>query len=251
MKKLMVGVMMVFAANAATADTKYTTDDFFRYSLDTETKTATLVNRKTEASPTAVDIVKIEYSGETYTVTAIGKKAFQDCGTLTSVSLPNVKEIPVNAFSNCTSLAFVLLPKVSSIGENAFFNCPNLKHVVLPLEMKDKVEGTELSSEVVSYVLPKEVQVVGADEVAVKLTELQAAKAEMVKVEGGVVTLGVSVCSNANCQAESKSWGKVKFTKDDLDVNEDGTQIIIRIPVDSQQGFMILQSGDAKVEPVQ
>ena len=250
MKKLMVGVMMVFAANAATAASGGKVDGF-TYVFYSDTKTATLAGLKESPSSLVIDINEVEYNGVTYSVTAIGKKVFQDCDTLTSVSLQNVKEIPANAFSNCTSLAFVLLPKVTSIGENAFFNCPNLAQVVLPLEMKDKVEGTELSSEVVSYVLPKEVQVVGADEVAVKLTELQAAKAETVKVEGGVVTLGVSVCSNANCQAESKGWGKVKFTKDDLDVNEDGTQIIIRIPVDSQQGFMILQSGDAKVEPVQ
>ncbi len=44
----------------------------------------------------------IKYEGDTYSVTAIGEKAFYDCNNLTSVTLPNsVTSFGNNAFSGC------------------------------------------------------------------------------------------------------------------------------------------------------
>ena len=45
--------------------------------------------------------------------------------------------------------------------------------------------------------------------------------------------------------AETKSWQPVELKDENVKV-ENG-KIVITIPVDSQSGFMILQSGDASV----
>ena len=94
-------------------------------------------------------------------------------------------------------------------------------------------------------VVPADAQVVQEGEIAVKKTELQAAKAEAISVSNGVVTLGVNVCSNANFTAETKTWAPVELKSENVEV-KDG-KIVISIPVGDKSGFMILQSGDANV----
>ena len=55
-----------------------------------------------------------------------------------------------------------------------------------------------------------------------------------------------AVRTNGDLTAEHKSWGRVKFadtTK--VGLSEDGTEIVIPVPANAQQGFMILESGTA------
>ena len=94
-------------------------------------------------------------------------------------------------------------------------------------------------------VVSKDAQVVKEGEIAVTKESLQAAKAEAVTVADGVVSLGVTVNTNGDLTAETKSWQPVELKQENVKV-ENG-KIVISIPVDSQSGFMILQSGDAKV----
>ena len=108
-------------------------------------------------------------------------------------------------------------------------------------------QGADYASACKAYGLTQQEmpQVVKEGEVAVKQTELQAAKAEAVSIADGVVSLAVGVCTNGNFTAETKSWAPVELKPENVKV-ENG-KIVISIPVDSQSGFMILQSGDAKV----
>ena len=87
--------------------------------------------------------------------------------------------------------------------------------------------------------------VIPDDKVLVAKEELQAAKAEAVTVADGVVSLGVTVNTNGNFTAETKSWQPVELKSENVKV-ENG-KIVISIPVGDKSGFMILQSGDAKV----
>jgi hypothetical protein len=66
----------------------------------------------------------VEYDGETYTVTAIASCAFQYCGGLTSVTIPNsVISIGNEAFEDCKKLTSIHIPaSVTSIGVGAFWN---------------------------------------------------------------------------------------------------------------------------------
>ncbi len=66
--------------------------------------------------------------------TSIGRYAFYDCSSLTSIEIPNsVTSIGDNAFCYCRSLASVKIPNsVTSIGESALYDCSSLTSITLP-----------------------------------------------------------------------------------------------------------------------
>lgn len=69
-----------------------------------------------------------------YDVTEIGSGAFQDCTSLTSVTIPSsVTRIGENAFCNCTALSSVAIGnKETIIGLGAFLGCSSLKSMTYP-----------------------------------------------------------------------------------------------------------------------
>ena len=71
-------------------------------------------------------------------VTSIGESAFQSCGELTSITIPNsVTSINDYAFYYCTSLTSITIPdSVTSIGFGAFWCCSSLKSIVIPDSVK-------------------------------------------------------------------------------------------------------------------
>ena len=85
----------------------------------------------------------IVYKSVTYTVTGIGREAFRDCSSLTSVIIPNsVTSIGWGAFGNCGSLASVTLPDgVISIGDYAFADCSGLTFITIPNSVESIGEG--------------------------------------------------------------------------------------------------------------
>ena len=67
------------------------------------------------------------------TVTTIGKSAFFDCDSLTSIIIPNsVTSIEEAAFFDCDSLTNITLPTITSIGTNTFGDCSNLTSITIP-----------------------------------------------------------------------------------------------------------------------
>jgi hypothetical protein len=61
-------------------------------------------------------------------VTSLGYLAFQNCTSLTSVTIPSsITNIPSSTFNNCTGLTLMSIPaSVNSIGSSAFYNCSAL-----------------------------------------------------------------------------------------------------------------------------
>jgi hypothetical protein len=77
---------------------------------------------------------EVTYDGTVYVVLALGERAFSDCSSLASVSIPSsVTTIEMCAFANCSSLASVSIPSsVTTIGYQAFFGCSSLASVSIP-----------------------------------------------------------------------------------------------------------------------
>ncbi len=75
----------------------------------------------------------VTYNGTTYPVTSIGKFAFYNCNSLTSVTIPNsVTSIGVSAFESCSGLMSVTIPNsVTFIGNEAFYYCSGLTSVTI------------------------------------------------------------------------------------------------------------------------
>ena len=59
-------------------------------------------------------------------VTAIGRHAFANCSSLTSVNFPNVTTIQSHAFFNCKELNTISFPNAASISGSAFYGCSSL-----------------------------------------------------------------------------------------------------------------------------
>ena len=82
--------------------------------------------------------------------------------------------------------------------------------------------------------------------IAVSKTELEAAGAATLTIVDGTAYVGVSVRTNGDITAEHKSWGRVKFDQDvKVGLSEDGTELVIPVPANAEQGFMVLESGTA------
>lgn len=75
----------------------------------------------------------VTYNGATYTVTAIGRSAFDDC-FLTSIILPNsIISIGEAAFILCSYLTNIEIPNsVTTIGQDAFRDCTSLTSITIP-----------------------------------------------------------------------------------------------------------------------
>lgn len=67
-------------------------------------------------------------------VTSIGPYAFQDCYSLTSITIPEgVTSIGDSAFGDCYSLTNITIPEgVASIGDSAFLWCYSLTSITIP-----------------------------------------------------------------------------------------------------------------------
>ncbi|MBR5060523.1 MAG: C10 family peptidase [Prevotella sp.] len=69
----------------------------------------------------------------------IGRRMFQDCSSLSIITLPkNTKKVDGYAFYGCTLLKQIRLPEtVEEVGENPFFNCPSLERIEAPKIFSD------------------------------------------------------------------------------------------------------------------
>ena len=92
----------------------------------------------------------------------IGKYAFCDCSSLTSVIIPSsVTEIGEYAFYNCISLKSVNIPSsVTEIGEYAFGDC-SLTSVNIPSSVTEIGDGAFWGCSLTSVIIPSSVTEIG------------------------------------------------------------------------------------------
>ena len=121
-KQLLLLVMMLLPMMAMAFDAKI--DDVY-YNLNTELKTAEVTFATFTGGNYSGEITipkEVIYGDITYSVTAIGERAFSACYNLTSVFIPNsVVSIGNRAFKDCSSLTTIAIPSsVSFINDYAF-----------------------------------------------------------------------------------------------------------------------------------
>ena len=85
-----------------------------------------------------------ETSNTWYKVIGIDEHAFNDCTSLSKITIPDsVTFIGYCAFYNCTSLTEITIPEsVTSIGGEAFMKCTNLAKIALPSSVTSINEQT-------------------------------------------------------------------------------------------------------------
>ena len=76
---------------------------------------------------------EIIHQSNTYTVIAIGEKAFKNCMGLTSIIIPNtITSIGSYAFEECTGLTYIVIPNsIITIGTSAFQDCTTLTAITI------------------------------------------------------------------------------------------------------------------------
>ena len=100
-------------------------DGSLKYKISIGVATVTGYNGEPE---TVTIPATITVDGKEYLVTSIGSSAFNECGSLTSVTIPNsVTIIESSAFARCEKLTSVNIPaSVKYIGDTPFFRCSSL-----------------------------------------------------------------------------------------------------------------------------
>ena len=127
-----------------------------KYRLDEETMTAEVIAKRNGYEGDIIIPETIVSNRASYLVTSIGKNAFFDCKSLTSITLPDsVKSIGFGAFMSCESLSKITLPdNVKSIESNAFYRCESLTEITIPNSVKSlgyEVFNNCISLEAITY----------------------------------------------------------------------------------------------------
>ena len=115
-----------FAPKAEAANKTY---GIYTYEVSSDNKVTI-----TGCDKSAKGAITIPYKIDGKSVTSIGDEAFEDCISLTSITIPNsVTSIGDGAFLECTGLTSITIPNsVTSIGNWAFLGCTGLTSITIP-----------------------------------------------------------------------------------------------------------------------
>lgn len=156
MKKLLLSVLLMLLPLLASADPVEINGIWYYLTIKTKEAEVTRNPNVSSSYSGSIEIPKsVTYYNEEYSVTTIGKYAFNGCSGITSVSFPDgLKKIDQYAFQDCTGLTSVSIgsdnvpsssgvdplppgsspsygTSTTSIGAYAFYGCSNISSVTL------------------------------------------------------------------------------------------------------------------------
>lgn len=104
------------------------------YRLDEDNLTAEVIKKENGYNGDIIIPETVVFNEVTYRIRSIGKSAFWNCESLTSISIPNsVTCIEDTAFHGCKKLPTITIPdSVEIIGDSAFWGCESLKVIAIP-----------------------------------------------------------------------------------------------------------------------
>lgn len=127
-----LSITLTFLPIGAVAATPIKIGDL-KYTVNADGESVTVSGKS--RNPKQLNIESsISDKDKNYTVTKIATWAFNECNTLTEVTLPNtVDEIGYQAFFKCSNLTNVTIPEgVKKIGQGAFYGCSQLTSITIP-----------------------------------------------------------------------------------------------------------------------
>ena len=160
-------VMMVMITSKALAGASFEVIDGFKYLLDSDTKTATLVpNTEKYAGDVVIPESVKAKDGNDYKITAFGDKCFYNCSGLTSITIPSsVTSLGDWCFCYCYCLASITIPSsVTSFGDYCFDSCSSLTFITIPPSVTSLGKGCfSYCSGLTSITIPSSVTSLGGD----------------------------------------------------------------------------------------
>ena len=134
---MLVVLMLMTTSSAMAQEPKFEVIDGFRYLLDSDTKTATLVPKKDGDYSGDIIIIPEKVKGNDgveYVVTSLGASCFYGCSGLKSITIPSsVTSLGNDCFLGCSGLTSITIPSsVTSLGEYCFSNCSGLTSITIP-----------------------------------------------------------------------------------------------------------------------
>ena len=137
-------VMLVMITSKALAGASFEVIGGFKYLLDSDTKTATLVpNTEKYAGDVVIPESVKAKDGNDYKITAFGDQCFDDCSGLTSITIPSsVTSLGEECFAICSGLTSITIPSsVTSLGDRCLVRCDGLTSVTIPSSVTTLGEG--------------------------------------------------------------------------------------------------------------
>ena len=133
---MLVVLMLITTSSAMAQEAKFEVIDGFRYLLDSDTKTATLVP-KTDGKYSGDIIIPEKVKGNDgveYVVASLGASCFEGCTGLTSITIPSsVTSLGDYCFPGCSGLTSITIPSsVTSLGDGCFQDCSGLTSITIP-----------------------------------------------------------------------------------------------------------------------
>ena len=134
---MLVVLMLMTTSSAMAQEPKFEVIDGFRYLLDSDTKTATLLPKKEGKYSGDIIIIPEKVKGNDgveYIVASLGASCFKDCRGLTSITIPSsVTSLGESCFLFCSGLTSITIPSsVTSLGKSCFEGCSGLTSITIP-----------------------------------------------------------------------------------------------------------------------
>lgn len=158
-------VMMVMITSKALAGDNIEVIGGFRYLLDSDTKTATLLPNTEEYVDYDIEVpgsVKAK-DGNNYKVTAFGDGCFKNCEIITSITIPSsVTSLGNECFYHCYGLTSITIPSsVTSLGDWCFEGCKGLTSITIPSSVTSIGEMCFSCSGLTSVMIPSSITSLG------------------------------------------------------------------------------------------